>query len=76
VVADESVSDAEIDALSRLCDAGGREGEEEAGPGHEFLDLPEAIRYARRGSGPQNVILIHGFGGDLDNGCSTSTRWR
>ncbi len=69
VVADESVSDAEIDAyVSSYVTPVVEEGEEEAGPGHEFLDLPEGrIRYARRGSGPQNVILIHGFGGDLDN---------
>ncbi len=25
------------------------------------------LRYVRRGSGPQSVVLIHGFGGDLDN---------
>jgi pyruvate dehydrogenase E2 component (dihydrolipoamide acetyltransferase) len=25
------------------------------------------LRYAKRGSGSANVILIHGFGGDLDN---------
>ena len=69
VVADESVSDAEIDAyVSSYVAPAVEEGEEEAGPGHEFLDLPEGrIRYARRGSGPQYVILIHGFGGDLDN---------
>jgi len=70
VVADESVSDAEIDAyVAGYVTPAVEEGEEEeAGPGHEFLDLPEGrIRYARRGSGPQNVILIHGFGGDLDN---------
>ena len=69
VVADESVSDAEIDAyVAGYVTPAVEEGEEEAGPAHEFLDLPEGrIRYARRGSGPQNVILIHGFGGDLDN---------
>jgi pyruvate dehydrogenase E2 component (dihydrolipoamide acetyltransferase) len=69
VVADENVSDAEIDAyVAGYVTPAVEEGEEEAGPGHEFLDLPEGrIRYVRRGSGPQNVILIHGFGGDLDN---------
>ncbi len=25
------------------------------------------LRYVRRGSGEENVVLIHGFGGDLDN---------
>ena len=69
VVADESVSDAEIDAyVAGYVTPAVEEGEEEAGPAHEFLELPEGrIRYARRGSGPQNVILIHGFGGDIDN---------
>ena len=69
VVADENVSDAEIDEyVAGYVTPAVEEGDEEAGPAHEFLDLPEGrIRYARRGSGPQNVILIHGFGGDLDN---------
>jgi pyruvate dehydrogenase E2 component (dihydrolipoamide acetyltransferase) len=69
VVADESVSDAEIDAyVAGYVTPAVEEGEEEAGPAHEFLELPVGrVRYARRGSGPQNVILIHGFGGDLDN---------
>jgi pyruvate dehydrogenase E2 component (dihydrolipoamide acetyltransferase) len=69
VVADDSVSDAEIDAyVAGYVVPAAEEGDEEAGPGHEFIDLPEGrIRYARRGSGPKNVILIHGFGGDLDN---------
>lgn len=26
-----------------------------------------SLRYVKRGSGAENVILIHGFGGDLDN---------
>ena len=69
VVADDSVSDAEIDSYvaGYVTPAADEEGEE-AGPAYEFLDLPQGrIRYARRGSGAKNVVLIHGFGGDLDN---------
>ncbi len=69
VVAPESVSEAEIDAYVAGYVAPAIEEEsDEAGAAHEFLDLPEGrIRYARRGEGPRDVILIHGFGGDLDN---------
>jgi len=69
VVADDSVSDAEIDSYvaGYVTPAADEEGEE-AGAAHEFLDLPEGrIRYARRGSGAKNVVLIHGFGGDSDS---------
>jgi len=69
VLAEESVSDAEIDAyVSSYVAPAAEEGEAEAGPAHEFIDLPEGrIRYARRGQGPRTVVLVHGFGGDLDN---------
>src|SRR5215472_14345725 len=69
VVADDSVSDAEIDSYvaGYVTPAAEEEGEE-AGAAHEFLDLPEGrLRYAKRGNGAKTVILIHGFGGDLDN---------
>jgi pyruvate dehydrogenase E2 component (dihydrolipoamide acetyltransferase) len=69
VIADDSVTDKEIDdyVASYVTPAAG-EGEEEAGPRYEFVDLPDGrIRYAKRGSGSETVILIHGFGGDLDN---------
>jgi pyruvate dehydrogenase E2 component (dihydrolipoamide acetyltransferase) len=69
VVADDSVSDAEIDSYvaGYVTPAAEEEGEEGAAA-HEFLDLPGGrIRYAKRGSGAKNLVLIHGFGGDLDN---------
>jgi pyruvate dehydrogenase E2 component (dihydrolipoamide acetyltransferase) len=44
------------------------EGEEEAGPKHDWADLAFGkLRYAKRGESGETVILIHGFGGDLDN---------
>jgi pyruvate dehydrogenase E2 component (dihydrolipoamide acetyltransferase) len=69
IVADAGVTDAEIDAyVGSYVVPAAEEGEEESGPSYEFLDLPGGrIRYARRGSGTKTVILIHGFGGDLDN---------
>src|SRR5262245_22071226 len=69
VIADEGVTDKEIDdyVASYVTPAPG-EGEEESGPRYEYVDLPDGrIRYAKRGSGSETVILIHGFGGDLDN---------
>ena len=69
VLADEGVSDSEIDAyVAGYITPAPEEGGEEAADAYGSLDLPEGrIRYARRGGGPHNAVLIHGFGGDLDN---------
>jgi pyruvate dehydrogenase E2 component (dihydrolipoamide acetyltransferase) len=70
VIADESVTDREIDdyVSSYVTPAPEADAEGEAQPRYEFVDLPDGrVRYAKRGSGPETVILIHGFGGDLDN---------
>ena len=70
VVADEDVPDDEIDAFvaGYVTPAEDEDGGEEAGPRYEFAETPAGrIRYARKGDGAETVILIHGFGGDLDN---------
>ena len=70
VIADDSVTDKEIDDyVSSYVTPAVEEGSEgEGGPKYDFVDLPDGrIRYAKRGSGAETVILIHGFGGDLDN---------
>jgi pyruvate dehydrogenase E2 component (dihydrolipoamide acetyltransferase) len=70
VLADEDVSDSEIDAYvaSYVAPAAGADDEEEAGPKYEMAELDlGALRYAKRGDGGPVVLLIHGFGGDLDN---------
>jgi pyruvate dehydrogenase E2 component (dihydrolipoamide acetyltransferase) len=69
VIADDDVSDAEIDAyVAEYATHAAEEDEEEAGPRYEFVDTPAGrLRYARRGEGERNIVLIHGFGGDLDN---------
>jgi pyruvate dehydrogenase E2 component (dihydrolipoamide acetyltransferase) len=42
--------------------------EEDVGPKFEWAEISVGkIRYAKRGDGGDAVILIHGFGGDLDN---------
>lgn len=69
VVADPSVPDAEIDEFvaSYVTPASDDDGEEQ-GPKYEYVDLPIGqLRYAKRGTGDETIILIHGFGGDLDN---------
>ncbi|MFN4143279.1 acetoin dehydrogenase dihydrolipoyllysine-residue acetyltransferase subunit [Aestuariivirga sp.] len=69
VIADPSVPDSEIEAFvsSYVTPASDDEGEEQ-GPKYEFADTAAGkLRYAKRGSGDETLILIHGFGGDLDN---------
>jgi len=62
--------EAEIDAFIAgyvVPAAAGEEGEE-SGPRYQWLDLPDGrLRYVCEGEGAHNVILIHGFGGDIDN---------
>ncbi|MBT0782710.1 acetoin dehydrogenase dihydrolipoyllysine-residue acetyltransferase subunit [Paracoccus sp. pheM1] len=69
VMAPPSVPEDQIDAYVaayQTPSAGGDEGEE--GPGYQFADLPMGrIRYAERPGEGVPLILIHGFGGDLDN---------
>jgi pyruvate dehydrogenase E2 component (dihydrolipoamide acetyltransferase) len=69
VVAEADVPDADIDAfVSSYVVPAAEEGEEEAGPAYEFADTPAGrLRYTKRGTADNAVLLIHGFGGDLDN---------
>ena len=69
VIADPSVPDSEIDAyVASYVLPPAEDGDEEAGPTYEFAEVGGAnIRYAKRGDGAESVLLIHGFGGDLDN---------
>jgi pyruvate dehydrogenase E2 component (dihydrolipoamide acetyltransferase) len=69
VIADPAVPDSEIDAyIAAYVTPAADEGEADQGPQYEFANTPAGrLRYAKRGSGDETVILIHGFGGDLDN---------
>ena len=69
VIADETVSDADIDAyVAAYVTPAADDDDEDAGAKHEFVEVPAGrLRYAKRGSGAETVVLIHGFGGDLDN---------
>jgi pyruvate dehydrogenase E2 component (dihydrolipoamide acetyltransferase) len=69
VIADPSVPDAEIDAfVAAYVTPSAEEDEEDQGPKFEFAETAAGtLRYAKRGDGNETVILIHGFGGDLDN---------
>lgn len=69
VLAPAEVSDAEIDAyVSAYETPADDDDEEEAAPSYQFIDVDGfRVRYARKGDGPQTVLFIHGFGGDLDN---------
>jgi pyruvate dehydrogenase E2 component (dihydrolipoyllysine-residue acetyltransferase) len=69
VVADADVPDADIDAfVNSYVVPTAEEGEEESGPRYEFADAPAGrLRYTKLGTADNAVLLIHGFGGDLDN---------
>lgn len=68
VIADPSVPEEEIDQfVASFVTPSADDDEEEQGPKYEFVDTSlGSLRYARRGSGDETVVLIHGFGGDLD----------
>jgi len=70
IIAEDEVADAEIDAfIASYVTPAADEGEEgEGGPKYEFLETPSGrLRYAKRGGGDETIVLVHGFGGDLDN---------
>jgi pyruvate dehydrogenase E2 component (dihydrolipoamide acetyltransferase) len=69
VIADEDVPEAAIDAyIASYVTPSADEEEGSSAPQYEFVQaLSGRLRYARRGRGDDVVILIHGFGGDLDN---------
>ena len=71
IVADESVADGDIDAFVSEFQANfvpPEEDDEESGPATETVEVAgRAIRYLTKGEGGTPVILIHGFGGDLNN---------
>ena len=69
VIADPSVPEEEIEAyVSSFVTPSADEDEAEQGPKYEYAETSAGkLRYAKRGSGDDTAILIHGFGGDLDN---------
>jgi pyruvate dehydrogenase E2 component (dihydrolipoamide acetyltransferase) len=71
VLAAADTPDAEVDAFIAEFQANyvppEIDEEEDAGPSYARVDVDGYdIRYLRLGDGADNVILIHGFGGDLD----------
>tara|TARA_R110001583_G_scaffold195547_1_gene375882 strand:- start:14405 stop:15517 length:1113 start_codon:yes stop_codon:yes gene_type:complete len=72
VMAPSSVSDGDIDTYVSAYEMPANDQEDEdTGPAYHFADLPVGkIRYTEQ-AGPEGdqtpIILIHGFGGDLDN---------
>jgi pyruvate dehydrogenase E2 component (dihydrolipoamide acetyltransferase) len=70
VLAPEEVSDAEIEAFIEAYEVPQVEDDDdaEAASQYEFVETSVGrIRYAVRGDEGPVVVLIHGFGGDLDN---------
>ena len=71
ILAEKATSDADIDAFIEEFQANYVPPEiaeiEEAGMSYEWAEIDNyKIRYLRMGEGDRNIILIHGFGGDLD----------
>ena len=71
VIADAQVPAAEVETFVSEFQASfvpPEAGEETAGPAPETVDVEgRTLRYLRRGEGGDAAILIHGFGGDLNN---------
>ena len=65
MLAEDDVADADVDAFVSGYTTPAAEMDDEAGPGYQFI-LHRA-RFAKRGEGGEVVVLVHGFGGDLDN---------
>jgi pyruvate dehydrogenase E2 component (dihydrolipoamide acetyltransferase) len=69
VIAPAEVSDADIDAFVAEFEAAFVPGEEEeGGPEPETVTVGAGtLRFLRQGEGDDAVVLLHGFGGDLNN---------
>jgi len=70
VIADADVPDADIDAFVAEFEASfvPEQAEEETGPATETVTVAVGtLRFLRTGEGGEPLILLHGFGGDLDN---------
>lgn len=69
VMAPPDVGDAELDAfIDGYVTPEADQEEQEAAPSYEYVTLPVGrIRYAARPGDGVPAVLIHGFGGDLDN---------
>jgi pimeloyl-ACP methyl ester carboxylesterase len=70
VIAEADVPEADIDAF--VADFQGSfvpgEAEEEAGPAPETVTVDAGtLRFLRTGEGGEPLVLLHGFGGDLNN---------
>ncbi len=70
VIADDSVPDAEIDAYIEEFHSSFvlEEAEEDSSPTSLSVEVGgRSLRYARYGGGDETLVLLHGFGGDLNN---------
>ena len=68
VMAPASVPDADIDAYIASFEVPEIDEDEDVGPAYEFVDLNGTkIRYVEKSGEGVPFLLIHGFGGDLDN---------
>ena len=69
VIAGPDVPDDEIDGfVASFLDSFVPEEAEDEGPTPQTVDVDgRTLRYLKRGDGGEPVILIHGFGGDLNN---------
>jgi len=71
VLADTATPEADIDAFIAEFNANfvpEETAEESAESAYQVLELKgQKLRYTRQGSGSETVLLVHGFGGDLDN---------
>lgn len=69
VIADPAVPDTDIDSyVASYVLPAAEDGEEDQEANYEFVETPAGrLRYAKKGDSGETVLLVHGFGGDIDN---------
>jgi pyruvate dehydrogenase E2 component (dihydrolipoamide acetyltransferase) len=68
VLAGPDVADDVVDAFVAGYVVPEADEEDEAESAYQFAEVAGIrVRYARQGGGDRTVVLVHGFGGDLDN---------
>ncbi len=66
-ISDQKINSFIAEFLENYVPPDPEETDEEGGVGYEYIEADGYhLRYSKMGEGPENILLIHGFGGDAD----------